>query len=159
VTPSPHRYTARLDWTGSAAGGTRHYAEYSRNYAVAFDGKPTLEGSADAGFRGDPTRHDPEQHFLAAITGCHMLSYLALAARAGVVVTAYHDEAVGVLEFDGRGGGRFTSVSLHPTVTVAPGSDVARAAALHDEAHRTCFIAASCAVPIRHAATVVVAPD
>lgn len=142
-----HRYAATLTWTGNRGVGTRDYVSYGRDYDVTMAGKPVLQGSAAERFRGDPTRHDPENHFLAAISGCHMLSYLALAARVGVVVVDYRDEVEGVLEFDGVGGGRFTSVTLHPAVTIAS-DDLGRAQALHDEAHRCCFIAASCRVPI-----------
>lgn len=154
----PHGYAAVLTWTGNTGSGTRDYAGYSRDYEVSFEGKPPLNGSADKRFRGDPTRHDPENHFLAAISGCHMLSYLALAAQAGICVTAYRDEASGVLEFDGAGGGRFTSITLRPTVTVTALADRERARTLHDDAHRACYIAASCSTPIGHEPVIVVEP-
>ncbi len=151
--PDAHRYAATLVWTGNTGSGTEDYTSYGRDYEVSFAGKPPLQGSAAARFRGDPSRHDPENHFLAAISGCHMLSYLALAARAGLVVVDYRDEAEAVLEFDGRGGGSFSSVTLRPIVTLAAGDD-ALALALHDRAHQQCFIAASCRVPIIHRPTI-----
>jgi organic hydroperoxide reductase OsmC/OhrA len=149
-------YASQLHWTGNTGTGTASYTSYSRDYLLRVDGKPDLLGTADQKFRGDPTRHDPEDHFLAAIVGCHLLSYLALAARHGIVVLDYTDEATGVLELDG-GGGRFTSVTLRPTVTIAAGSDRNQALALHDTAHEQCFIANSCRVPIEHRPTVLVA--
>jgi organic hydroperoxide reductase OsmC/OhrA len=82
-----------------------------------------------------------------------MLSYLALAALEGLEVTAYEDSASGTMQQEGRGG-RFTEVVLRPQVTVAPGSDLARAKALHEEAHKTCFIANSVNFPVRHEAVI-----
>lgn len=149
-------YASQLQWTGNTGTGTSSYTSYSRNFLFHIDGKPDLLGSADRKFRGDPTRHDPEDHFLAAIAGCHLLSYLALAARHGIVVVGYSDVATGVLELEG-GSGRFTSVTLRPTVTIAAGSDREQALALHDTAHEQCFVANSCSVPIHHQPTIVVA--
>jgi organic hydroperoxide reductase OsmC/OhrA len=149
-------YRSELEWTGNTGTGTSSYNNYSRNYLLHIDGKPHMEGSADHHFRGDPARHDPEDHFLAAIAGCHLLSYLALAARNNVVVLDYRDEARGVLSLEG-GGGKFTSVTLRPVVTIAASSDRERALALHDTAHEQCFIANSCSVPIHHEPTIVVA--
>jgi organic hydroperoxide reductase OsmC/OhrA len=151
-------YASQLHWTGNTGSGTASYDKYSREYVVQVDGKADLLGTADKAFRGDPALHDPEDHFLAAIAGCHMLSYLALAALRGVVVTAYRDSASGVLEVE-RGSGRFTSVTLRPEVTVAAGSDRDLALALHDTAHEQCFIANSCSVPIDHQPTIVVADE
>src|SRR5690606_19080161 len=119
----PHHYTAQLTWTGNTGSGTASYTGYDRGYRIDFAGKPSLAGTADKMFRGDPAVHDPEEHFLAAISGCHLLTYLALCARHGVVVTAYHDDYSGVLEFNDQGGGAFTSVTLRPRVTIAAGSD------------------------------------
>ena len=75
---------------------------------------------------------------------------------AGLEVTGYEDSARGTMEEEGRGG-RFAEVVLRPKVTVAAGSDPARAEALHEAAHRTCFIANSVNFPVRHEATVGVA--
>ncbi len=149
-------YQQQLQWTGNTGSGTSDYQAYSRDYQIAVEGKPDLHGSAGHLFRGNPERNDPEDHFLAAISGCHLLSYLALAAREGVVVVDYRDDASGVLELEG-GGGRFTEVMLRPTVTIAAGSDPDLARSLHDDAHRLCYIANSCSVPIRHEVTVLIA--
>ena len=152
-----HEYVARLSWEGNAGEGTVSYERYGRRYRVRMDGKPDLVGSADPIFRGDAAVHSPEDLFLAAISGCHMLSYLALCARSGVRVLSYEDEARGTLRFDGKGGGRFMEVALTPRVTVSADSDAALALRLHEPAHETCYIASSCSVPIRHRPTVSVA--
>jgi organic hydroperoxide reductase OsmC/OhrA len=86
--PTQHRFAARLIWTGSKETGTTGYADYGRGYTVEVEGKPTLSGSAAPEFLGDPARHNPEDLFIAAIAGCHMLTYLALCARRGVTVLA-----------------------------------------------------------------------
>jgi organic hydroperoxide reductase OsmC/OhrA len=149
-----HEYTARLIWDGNTGTGTATYAGYGREYRFLVAGKPELEGTADPKFKGDASKHNPEEYFLAAIASCHMLSYLALCARNKIRVLAYEDDVRGTLRFDGRGGGKFEEVVLHPAVTIAEGDDADLAESLHEQAHELCFIAASCSVPIRHEARV-----
>jgi organic hydroperoxide reductase OsmC/OhrA len=141
-----HAYRASLEWTGAAHGPTSSYAAYSREYRVTFEGKPVLDGSADPTFRGDAGLLNPEEMLVAALSSCHMLSYLALCALAGISVKAYSDEASGTMAETG-GAGKFTSVALRPRVTIADG-DLAKAEALHEEAHHQCFIAASVNFPV-----------
>ena len=86
MTIRAHEHAARLIWDGNTGGGTAGYAGYSRRYRVLVPGKPVLQGTADPVFRGEADRHNPEDLFLAAISACHMLSYLALCARQGVRV-------------------------------------------------------------------------
>jgi len=150
-----HAYAVHLAWTGARHGPTKDYAGYSRAYELAVAGKPPLAGSADPLFRGDPAVHNPEDLLVGALAGCHMLTYLALCVRAKIVVTAYEDAASGTMVLEG-GGGHFTEVVLRPRVTVAAGSDVAKARALHATAHHDCFIAASVNFPVRHEPDVVV---
>jgi len=85
---------------------------------------------------------------VASLSACHKLWYLHLAAEAGIVVTAYVDRVEGAIEVGRDGVGRFKSVVLRPTVTVTPGSDVARARTLHKPAHEKCFIANSVNFPV-----------
>ncbi len=151
-----HHYRVGLFWAGSAHGATTTYQSYSREYAVEIEGKPTLRGSADAAFRGDPTLHNPEDLLVAALSSCHMLSYLSHAARAGLSVVGYSDSAVGTMILD-QGGGRFSDVLLLPRVILAPGADAGLAGRLHEAAHRDCFIAKSVNFPVRHEATIVMA--
>lgn len=145
-----HHYAARLLWDGNRGDGTGSYTSYGRQYRVLIDGKPTIEGTADAAFRGDAEKLNPEDLFLASLSACHMLTYLALCAKHGIRVLEYEDAATGTMQEDGRGGGRFVEIVLHPAVTVAEGSDVDRAMKLHARAHDLCFIANSCSVPITH---------
>lgn len=148
-----HEYRTRVEWSGSNDDGTSSYSTYSRDYRVSIDGKPDLEGSADPIFRGASDRYNPEDLFLAAVSACHMLAYLALCAREGVRVVAYSDSATGTLVY-GAQGGRFETVTLRPSVVVADAADAARALALHETAHERCFIAASSTATILHEAAV-----
>jgi organic hydroperoxide reductase OsmC/OhrA len=142
-----HHYRLALTWTGSGVAATTSYAAYSREFLVEVEGKSPLRGSADPLFRGDPTLHNPEEMLIAALSGCHMLSFLALAARSGLAVVAYADSSEGTMVFEG-GGGRFTRVTLHPRVTLAPGGDPSLVHALHEQAHAACFIANSVNFPV-----------
>lgn len=151
-----HEYAARLVWTGNTGDGTANYRSYERSYSVHVEGKPELLGTADPTFRGEADKYNPEDLFLTAISGCHMLSYLSLCARRGVRVVSYEDDARGTLVLDANGGGRFEEVSLNPTVTIDTddAEAVQLAVRLHETAHEQCFIANSCSVPIRHSATI-----
>ena len=152
-----HTYATHLIWRGNRGTGTSSYTEYGREYRVLIEGKPTLIGSADPTFRGDPTLHNPEDLFVAALSACHTLAYLALCGRRGVRVLEYQDRARGTLLTTPDGGGRFESVTLGPVVTIADDADAALAAQLHDTAHAQCFIASSCSIPVWHEATIRVA--
>lgn len=153
-----HVYKAQLAWTGAAQGPTTDYRSYARDYVVRIDGKPDLAGSADPMFFGDATLHNPEDLLIAALSSCHLLSYLAHAARAGVAVVGYEDDAQGTMVLE-KGGGHFTEAVLRPRTIVARGTDLDLALDLHDKAHHDCFIAASMNFPVRHEAVVMEAPD
>jgi organic hydroperoxide reductase OsmC/OhrA len=151
-----HRYATTLTWTGNTGEGTASYRSYDRAYEVAADGKPTLRGSSDPSFRGDPTRWNPEELLLASISSCHQLWYLHLCAVNGVVVVAYRDAATATMVEDETGGGRFESATLRPQVTIAAGSDPDKATTLHHEANAKCFVANSLNFPVGHEASVAV---
>ncbi|HEY8318064.1 MAG TPA: OsmC family protein [Amnibacterium sp.] len=146
----PHGYELSVEWTGNRGTGTSAYRAYGRSVVVRSEGKPDLPGSADRPFFGDADRWNPEELLVAALSQCHLLSYLHVAVRNGVVVTGYTDTATGALEVDPDGGGRMTEVDLHPVVTLADESQRALADSLHAEANRLCFIANSVAFPVRH---------
>ena len=147
---SPHRYAIDVEWTGDTGTGTSGYRDYRRTVTVRADGKHELAGSADRAFRGDADRWNPEELLVAALSQCHLLSYLHVAVQHGVVVTGYEDAATAELETDRDGGGRLTRVDLHPRVRLADEGHRALADSLHDEAHRLCFIANSVSVPVHH---------
>ena len=149
-----HEYASRLVWEGNKGDGTSNYATYGRKYRIHVGGKPDLIGSADESFLGDPEKHDPEDLFLASLSSCHLLSYLALCAKHKISVTSYEDDARGTLTFTPDGSGKFTEVVLRPRVTIASG-DQELAMKLHEKAHQLCFIANSVSCPVRNEPTVV----
>lgn len=152
-----HRYALASTWTGNRGTGTSGYRDYDRSVEIEVAGKPTLLASSDKPFRGDPARWNPEDLLMAALSECHLLSYLHACVTAGVVVVAYRDEASGVMVEDGRGGGAFREVVLRPHVTVADASMTDAATAAHAQAREWCFIANSVNFPVRHEPTIEVA--
>jgi len=151
-------YHARLVWSGGALGPTKSVESYSREFRAEFDGKPSFRGSADPAFRGDPALHNPEDLLLSALSACHMLSYLAVCAHAGIAVLSYEDAVVGTATLrDGRL--RFVDVLLRPKVVLEQGSNIEKACSLHDRAHDICVIANSVNFPVRYEADVTVQPS
>ena len=145
-----HNYTLTVKWTGNRGHGTTGAADYDRSHIISVKNKVDISGSSDTPFRGDATRHNPEDMLVASLSTCHMLWYLHLCADAGVIVTGYTDNAMGTMAEVPTGGGHFTEVVLHPTVIVKDSSMVAKANELHDKAHEKCFIANSVNFPVRH---------
>jgi organic hydroperoxide reductase OsmC/OhrA len=128
---SEHRAT--ITWARGDASFTDN--RYSRAHAWRFDGGAEIAASASpalvAAPWSDPRGVDPEEAFVASLASCHMLWFLWCAARAGVLVDAYEDDAVGLLGKDAAGRLVITRVTLRPL------------AALHHDAHERCFLAAS----------------
>jgi organic hydroperoxide reductase OsmC/OhrA len=150
-----HRYSLTVRWTGNLGEGTASYRGYSRDHDIEIPGLPALRGSADPSFRGDRNRYNPEQLLLAALSQCHMLSFLHVAAKHGVVVSGYEDHAEGLMRTNADGSGQFESVTLRPLVTVtAPAAgtlpDSGLLEELHAEANKLCFIARSVNFPVLH---------
>ncbi|MBN9154361.1 MAG: OsmC family protein [Microbacterium sp.] len=143
-----HRYRLGARWTGDRGTGTSGYRDYDRAVTLSVDGKPDLLASADKPFRGDPSRWNPEDLLLAALSECHLLSYLHACVQAGVVVVGYEDDASGVMVEDGKGGGSFAEVVLRPRVVVADAGMTDAATAAHHQAHEWCFIARSVNFPV-----------
>ncbi len=148
-----HHYRVSTVWQGNLGTGTSGYRHYSRANEVTAAGKlHPIAGSSDRPFHGDPERWNPEELLLAALSQCHLLSYLHVATRHGIVVTAYSDEAVGTMHQVGDGGA-FSEAVLRPVVTISAGDpEVART--IHAEAARLCFIASSVNFPVRHEPTI-----
>lgn len=145
-----HHYGVEIEWTGNRGTGTSGYKEYGRDHVVRSPGKPAIDGSSDRAFFGDTDRWNPEELLLAALSQCHMLSYLHVASSHEVVVVAYADEATGTMEQTTDGGGHFTTATLRPRVTIADPAQRELADSLHTEASQKCFIAASVNFPVLH---------
>lgn len=153
-----HYYKSSLVWEGNRGAGTMDYRAYDRDFSVNIEHKPVLQGSSDAAFMGDRTRHNPEDLLLASLSSCHMLWYLHLCSQQGIVVIAYQDNATGIMTENADGSGKFTSVTLHPAAVIIDGDNIAKALSLHEEANRLCFIAGSCNFPVYHEATCLAEP-
>ncbi len=146
-------HTATISWNRGAAVFTDR--QYSRAHAWQFDGGAIVPASASPHAvpvpRSDPAGVDPEEAFVAALSSCHMLWFLDLAARAGLVVDSYRDEAMGTLAKDAEGRNAMTEVVLRPDVRFAPGvpPDAGQLQALHHKAHQLCYIANSVRTGVR----------
>jgi organic hydroperoxide reductase OsmC/OhrA len=145
-----HHYKLTIKWTGNKGDGTSGYRSYERSHSILIDGKIEIPASSDPAFRGDKAKHNPEELLVAALSSCHMLSFLYECAKAGVVVTDYVDHATGTMVETPDGGGHFTEVTLNPIVTVTENSMVDMANQLHKKASELCFIANSVNFPVHH---------
>jgi organic hydroperoxide reductase OsmC/OhrA len=145
-----HNYNLTIKWTGNKGMGTRNYQAYERSHSIVKEGKNNILASSDPAFRGDRSKHNPEELLLASISSCHMLWYLHLCSEGGVIVVDYIDNAAGVMTETADGGGRFSEVTLHPLVTVAEASMISKANELHSKANAMCFIANSLNFKVGH---------
>jgi len=139
-------FVSHLDWTGAITGATRDPTAFSRDLTVSI-ASMTLPMSSAPSYRGDPSRANPEQLFVAALSACQALTYLFLAAKHGVLVTGYSDDAEGQLGMvDGKL--RMSRVVLRPRITLDADADGARARDLVSKAHAGCFIGNSVSTPV-----------
>ena len=136
------QHHATIEWHRGDVDFT--YEAYSRDHGWIFPGGIEIAASAAPAFKGSPDRLDPEEAFVAAIASCHMLTFLALAARKGIVVDRYHDRAVGLLEKNDGGRLAITKVTLRPEIDFGgePPDELALAQ-LHQQSHHGCFLANS----------------
>ena len=148
-----HEYEVSVKWTGDLGKGTANYKSYERSHTISVENKSDILGSSDPAFRGDRTRHNPEELLVASLSSCHMLWYLHLCAEAGIIVVEYVDNATGTMVETQDGGGRFAEVTLNPTVSVAEATMIEKANELHRKANEYCFIANSVNFPVHHKLT------
>jgi len=145
-----HHYQTNVTWTGNTGAGTKDYKAYERSHDIHIEGKQVISGSSDPNFRGDASKHSPEDLLVASVSSCHMLWYLHLCTTAGIIVTAYEDKAEGVMLENRNGSGCFTLILLRPVITINDEALIDKANELHKEANKMCFIANSCNFPILH---------
>ncbi len=140
---SEHRAT--LTWQHS--GGEFTYKAFTREHHWDFGNGQILDASAAPDFLGNKELVDPEQAYVASLSSCHALTFLAICAMQGIAVGSYTDEAVGFLEKADDGKPWLARVELHPKVTFANESastlDDAKVSELHEKAHLECFLARS----------------
>jgi len=133
-------HTIKLNWLKGDAQFT--YDAYPRNHQITFKDSEAVTFSAAATYKGDPTRGDPEDMLVAALSSCHMLSFLAIAAKKKITILSYDDEAVGFMEKEG-GKLWITRTILRPKIVFETTPDAATIADMHHLAHEQCFIANS----------------
>lgn len=143
-------YKSKLYWTGNKGTGTSAYKAYDRTWRLEIDGKPKIDCSNDPILGGDPSKYNPEDMLISALSSCHMLWYLHLCSQAGVVVLSYADEPVGYGELEATGKGKFTSAILRPKIEITPESDAKAALEIHEQIHEYCFIARSVNFPVTY---------
>lgn len=140
-------YKATIKWQRTSTDFLK--GRYSREHTWAFDGGVTVRASASPSTvpvpYSNPAHVDPEEAFVAAISSCHMLTFLYLACKAGFQIDNYEDEAVGLMTKNEKGVPWISSVRLNPRITFgrekSPGP--AEEERLHHQAHEQCFIANS----------------
>lgn len=148
-----HTYKSTVKWTGNKGHGTFDSRLYGRDHEIQLEGKATILGSSDPTFRGDKSKHNPEELLLASLSSCHMLWYLKLCTDVEIIVVDYIDAATATMVETDNGGGHFSKATLHPVVTITDGSRIDEANELHKKAHELCFIANSVNFPVLHQPT------
>ena len=138
---SEHRVT--VDWRRRTPDFS--YPTYNRDHTWVFEGGAVVEASAAPGYKGNAEKVDPEEAFVAALSSCHMLTFLALCTKKKLIVDRYVDHAVGTLGKNQQGEQAVTRVVLRPEITFGEGGSPSSAdlETLHHDAHDLCFIANS----------------
>lgn len=145
-----HYYKSKVKWTGNTGNGTKDYTSYERSHEIIIDQKNTITGSSDPAFRGDKTKHNPEELFLSSVSACHMLWYLHFCSVENIMVLEYTDHAEGIMVEENSGKGRFVEVTLHPIIKIDDESKKELAINLHQKANEFCFIANSLNFKVDH---------
>ena len=138
---SEHKVT--LKW--ERGGAEFSYQKYPREHTWSFDGGHTMTATAAPAYFGNPAHVDPEEAFVASLSSCHMLTFLAIACKQRFVIDSYEDEAVGRLEKNADGKLAITHVELRPKITWdgdrKPSAE--ELDKMHHAAHKNCFVANS----------------
>jgi organic hydroperoxide reductase OsmC/OhrA len=136
-------HTAAIHWRRETADFK--YETYNRDHDWEFDAGIRVRASASPAYMGNTTCVDPEEAFVASVSSCHMLTFLAIACRKRCTLDDYRDEAIGVLDKNAEGRLAITTITLQPQVRFAgdkaPTSD--ELSQMHEQAHHACFIANS----------------
>jgi organic hydroperoxide reductase OsmC/OhrA len=150
-----HTYRATVEWHTDAAPADFAAGRYSRRHVLRFDGGTVVPASAAVAHVplpwSDPAGVDPEEAFVASLSSCHLLWFLALAAKARFALASYRDEAEGVMTKNSAGKLWVSTVTLRPHATFAGERQPTRdeLLALHERAHEECFIANSVRTEVR----------
>jgi organic hydroperoxide reductase OsmC/OhrA len=136
-------YRVTVQWTRESADFT--YPSYNRNHAWRVGERTVIEASAAPEYRGDGERIDPEEALVASLSSCHLLTFLAVAARKRLTVDSYEDDAVGHMSKNDKGKMWVSRVVLRPRIRFADGVTVSKEQLdeMHHHSHEECFIANS----------------
>lgn len=134
-------HVARIRWRRST--DDFRYETYDRSHGVTFGGGSTLQASSAPEFKGRAELANPEEMLVAALSSCHMLTFLAIAARKRIVVDAYEDDATGFMTKNDAGKLYVSRVILRPRVRFAQCVGVEQLRSMHELSHHECFIANS----------------
>jgi organic hydroperoxide reductase OsmC/OhrA len=156
--PSEHHFHSQVRWTGALVAGAKGGRSITRDCVVTSADKPAIAGSASAAFFGDDARYNPEELLLGSLAQCHLLTYVALAARDGLRLRTLSVRASGTLAML-EGKMRFRSAQLELTCELEQSADIERAQQLNEPAHRGCFMANSVNFPVEISAHVTAAPQ
>jgi len=136
-------HKASLKW--ERGGAEFSYQKYPRDHIWSFDGGHTMTATAAPAYLGNPANVDPEEAFVASLSSCHLLTFLAIACKQKFVLDSYEDQAIGHMEKNAEGKLAITRVELRPKITWS-GDRVPNEKELdqmHHAAHENCFIANS----------------
>jgi organic hydroperoxide reductase OsmC/OhrA len=134
-------YVTQLGW--SLGEGELAFGKYSPNHRMTFSGGLSATMTSAPEYGGDPRYVNPEEALAAALSSCHMMTFIALAAKARWKLTSYRDRAVAVLGKTDDGRTRVSEIVLHPVTGFEPGHeiDADKLSQMHERAHRYCFVA------------------
>ena len=135
------RYLTQLSW--SLGNGELAFGKYDPNHRVTFSGGLSATMTAAPEYGGDPRYVNPEEALAAALSSCHMLTFVALAAKARWKLRTYRDRAVAVLGKTEDGRTKVSEIVLHPVMEFEAGHEISREKLeqMHERAHRYCFVA------------------
>jgi organic hydroperoxide reductase OsmC/OhrA len=136
-------YHVTVEWRRESADFT--YQSYNRNHVWRVGERTVIEASAAPEYKGDGERIDPEEALVASLSSCHMLTFLAIAARKRLGLESYEDEATGHITKNAAGKLWVSHVILRPRIRFADGVTVTRKQLdeMHHLSHEDCFIANS----------------
>ena len=144
-------HTVHLEWKSS--GEDFSLANYTRNHRLTFDNGIVISASAAPDYLGDAAAIDPEEMFLASLSSCHMLTFLAVASKRNHAIVSYQDNATAYLEKNATGKIAITRVVLSPRIIFSGEKqpDAEELEILHQKAHAHCFIAnsVSCEIQVK----------
>ena len=134
-----------IDLTWELNQGVLTPGKYSNKHEIIFNPNITINGDSAPDWQGDPKNSNPEQTLAASLSSCHMMTFLALAAKMNWPVISYKDKAVATLGKNSLGKMSVTDIELNPKVKFSKdfSIDEKKMREIQDRAHRYCFIANS----------------